>query len=206
MKKLLVVLLIAGAGVPVYMKVAGSAFGVSPTNPLGEFQKIENWLLKDGEFTKAEVPMHHANTELPGWKAFEYVDVDQSKKERVVSTVTVMVDPAGEVRAIATQFHSGSKETGLGSRVETITQQLWSEMGGGTPTFAEQVMGSGETSQVHLVASLITTHARGSWRKIYLDTYQDRSLVDSCIFEGSNTRHFQESMWGTAKFPGTSGK
>ena len=192
---------VALAAFPAYFLVRRD-FDFGGRAPLGTFERIDAWLMKDGEFTRTEIVPYHNTEPLSGWRAFEYVDGDRSHRTEVNNIVTVMLDPAGKVGAIATQFHSSSTRLWVStSRTEYLTTELWMALAGEEPDFDDEMVHH-HTSMQHLVGRFQAGGAWGTWRKIYSDGLKYRSIVDSCVFAKEPYSQFQESAYGGDKFPG----
>ena len=143
MKKLAVVLVaFAITGVPAYLWVVGSVFGVSPSHPLGEFETIDAWLGDKG-FEKREQELdaktrRQFGPRFDGAKLFVYSHSYQDRMDSRNSVVAVALDAQGRVVGVASSFRSGAEDMGApGSRGESFIGTLWIETAGKRPTFVD---------------------------------------------------------------------
>ena len=189
MKKLLVVLLaIAAMGVPAYLWVAGSIFGVDDEHPLGRFELIDGWLQEKG-FTKSKPtagePMGEMGEQLGlDLDGVEVITYEHEYKERTMggrsSRVILLRDKAGAVRGVASMFWSGREDMRDPTcRGEALLGTLWLEITGKKAVFEEKMNGKGRFARMERVAQFTKGRARGTWSKRYESNGDERTIWDA---------------------------
>jgi hypothetical protein len=170
------------AGLPACFFDGGHDLGVSPENPLGDFDKIKEAL---------EAEKFRERPRVTDWSVFnEFVDgseykIHQFKDTATPSTresshrITILLDEAGKVRGFGAEFYTGSKQIGYTlSRTETMARQLWTEVFGSLPTFEEKQEGEGIHYRKYLIAEPSKDGVRSRWRKRYCEQLKESSIID----------------------------
>jgi len=183
-KALLVVAAVMLAGLPACFLFDQPDLGVSPENPLGDFEKIKSVL------TAQKFKVTPRVTEWSVFNDLMEVDRDelqihQFKDTATPSTrgsshrITLLVDGAGKVRGFGAEFYTGAKQIGYTlSRTETVTRLLWTEIFGSEPTFEEVQDGEGINYGTYLIAQPSKNGIRSRWLKRYQEQLKDSSIID----------------------------
>jgi len=184
MKKLAVVLVAMSlTGVPAYLWVASSAFGISPEHPLGRFESLDAWLLEQG-FTKREreidaVCRKTFGPELSGDVLLVYRPVRVGDADSGSSRVAVALDASGRVVAISSRFRSGAEDLGPpGSLGESFIATLWVEISGRRPVFADDERGAGRFAERVRVGTFDGNGVTGQWLKSYGSPAEAHTIRD----------------------------
>ncbi len=195
---------LAVMGVPAYLWVAGSIFGVSAKHPLGRFDLIDGWLVDKG-FTKSKGEGGGGSERGSGGgrggergsdakqrlgdlfgaelEDAEILTYEHEYKDHITggrtSRVIVLRSRDGDVRGIAAMFMSGREEMRDPTcRGEAMLGTLWLEITGTKPAFEERMRGKGRFARMERVATLRQGRAQGTWRKRYETNGDARTISD----------------------------
>ncbi|MEM7198870.1 MAG: hypothetical protein AAF628_01295 [Planctomycetota bacterium] len=161
-------LALATMGVPCFLWVSGSVFGVSSSDPIGKADKLEAWLAEKGyraEARGAEATVY----QLPG--------------EEWCVTLTRAAD--GALRKVEGFFWTGREEMGAprGS-TNSLMGTLWLEVAGARPVFVDGFKGKGRLSaRMVRTASFEGPGAVATWEKLYKINTDTRSIFDTVTLE-----------------------
>ncbi len=182
-KALVTILLAAVAGVPTYLLVWASPFGVSRGFPLGQLESMEAWLLDHGFAKKTLSEAEAENRELIGSQFYLFTEFVSSVKENDRQVVALGTNSGGAIRSIRTVFYSGKEKLGItSSDTERFAEALWADIAGGAPKFEERHRGSGIRFVQGFGATMSSSSVSGDWYKQYLEVNKHRSIVDFVYF------------------------
>ena len=182
-KLLLVLFLLACAGLPAVYFLLPPDFGVSPDHPLGEYDKIEKWFLgrdyvKSMKMVDDEFLEEHGAA-FRGSRIFKFSW--QKQRESAYSrTATIIVTPAGRVRGIGASFYSGR----AANRPPEVTPEkfvwhLWQQIAGREPDFRYERESTESRPRFFHVDSLNTNGVKGEWKKEYRVPGRENSIFDA---------------------------
>jgi len=182
---LLIIAMVLVAGLPACFLGDDFDLGVSPENPLGDFEKIKEVL---------EAEKFKERPRVTDWSLFnDFVDGEEYKIHQFKDTatpstresshrITVLLDSAGKVRGFGAEFYTGAKKIGYTlSRTETVTRTLWNKVFGSDPTFQEKQEGEGIQYRTYLVAEPSTNGVRSRWLKRYCEQLKESSIIDFVV-------------------------
>lgn len=197
MKRLLCFLIVvAAAGVPVYLSMRPEDFGVSPKDPLGRFEEFDAWLgerkQKQQTVDLEETILFEAADDTAGLEALQEIDgatviaydePDRYKTGATVCRTTLVKDPSGAVRAVAAQFWSGREKAGSATwKPEILATLLWERIGGKLPDFEDHEHGRGIWYKASRFATLEKGRVRAAWYKEYMSSGHEKTIFDVVLF------------------------
>lgn len=177
---LLVAVVIGSAAIPVYNFMQPPDYGVSPMHPLGEYQKIEDWVLRWDHYSRtagqvSEAQAFDYDEQFGGLQRIDYAWKDM-RENGYPRTVTVILDGADRVQAIQAEFPSKTQEPReplLTS--EELLWRMWTEIAGRDPRF---VRVKGDEGVQH-IDSFTARGIKGTWTKNYKVPNSERSICDT---------------------------
>ncbi len=177
---LLVIILVGSAAYPIYNFMQPPEYGVSPMHPLGEFQKIEEWIQRWDQYRLSvgrvsEEQAYDYDEQFEGLQKFDYTwrDIREHGYARVV---TVILDGRDRVQVIHAEFPSKTEEPRKPELTsEELSWRMWKELAGREPRFARVKNDEG----VLHVDSFTAPGIKGTWTKSYKVPNSEHSLCDS---------------------------
>ena len=183
-KALVTMLLAAVAGVPTYLLVWASPFGVSRGFPLGQLESMEAWLLDHGFAKKTLSEAEAEKRDLKGAQFYLFTEVGSSVKEDDRQVVALGANSGGAIQSIRTVFYSGKEKLGItSSDTERFAEALWADIAGGVPKFEERHQGSGIRFVQGFAATTSSSSVSGDWYKQFFEVNRPRSIVDFVTFK-----------------------
>jgi hypothetical protein len=177
-KVLVVVVLVAVAGVPGWWLATRGGLGLSPEAPLGRLTALEALLTERGIVQRAV--KRSTEDALPeGLEVREYLDSTTVRGAEIDFYLRLVAGRDGRVREVRASFWSADADADDPLRkTECFVADLWCQASGRRPSFADERQIKGHWITMFRVARFDQGPVHGEWRKRYLENLNALSIVD----------------------------